>query len=612
MFRYFALSWEPADKQASSAASLIRSHFLSREMGWAVHDICSGYVLLYAGTAPNAWQVLPLTGQPGAVVGSLFSRTANAGLDSPVSAFDAAASLRIVRSSGRELIDRYWGRYIAFLRHTENGRPIVIRDPQGWLPCFITAHCGVRLVFSDLNDCLSLGICRFTTNWHFVRSYLCAPGVLARGTGLNEVQELVPGEQVILEGETLRYSSLWTPSAIAQDNPLEDFDQAAQETRRVTLSCISAWARCYPRIVMLASGGLDSSIVLHGLKQAACSPAVRCLTYYYPDSAVEDERAYARLASRHADCELVEAAESTGATPFESLPKIHCSAKPGNYQALLRHGAVEARVAREFGASAIFCGVGGDQIFFQLAGSLSPAADFIRHRGVRTGLGSIVLGLAESQRVSALAVIAFALRHALSRDIGDPLETALRFQRLTHPDIIAAVLDDRRYIHPWLSNLRALPPGKRMHVGNIVFANDPYEAIHFPGRPDVMAPLVSQPLIELMLRTPTYILAHNGVDRATARAAFEASLPDGILRRVAKGGMNKLVFDLFRKQLGFLRQFMLDGVLVNEGLLSRPRIEDVFTRASQDLLPEIVEIVCLHVSTEAWLRRVSESLLRIP
>src|SRR5258708_9661634 len=111
------------------------------------------------------------------------------------------------------------------------------------MPCILTTHSGVNLVFSDLEDCVALGIRHFTVSWEYIRGLLAYSGYQSRETALNEVSEVQLGERVRFSGDTVHRSLEWNPLAIAQDNPIQDPETAVAELRSTTPACIPVWAQ---------------------------------------------------------------------------------------------------------------------------------------------------------------------------------------------------------------------------------------------------------------------------------------------------------------------------------------------------------------------------------
>jgi asparagine synthase (glutamine-hydrolysing) len=114
---------------------------------------------------------------------------------------------------------------------------------------------------------------------------------------------------------------------------------------------------------------------------------------------------------------------------------------------------------------------------------------------------------------------------------------------------------------------------------------------------------MSQPLVELCLRTPTYVLIRNGMDRATARRAFAPDLPPEIIKRRNKGRVDQHIRNVMDANLNFVRDMLLNGRLVKAGLLDRRNLELYLTRERSPADFQYSEILHEHLCVEAWLSR---------
>jgi asparagine synthase (glutamine-hydrolysing) len=91
------------------------------------------------------------------------------------------------------------------------------------------------------------------------------------------------------------------------------------------------------------------------------------------------------------------------------------------------------------------------------------------------------------------------------------------------------------------------------------------------------------------------------MDRSTARRAFAPDLPPEIIKRRRKGRIDQHLRDVLDANLGFVRDFMLNGRLVKEGLLDRNNLETYLTRERSPANFEYADILQQHLCTEAWL-----------
>ncbi len=615
MYRYFVLSWSPRDAQAVAATRSLRERLLGRRSGfiWKLAFESVGLAAFHAELEAGASETFLLDQNCGAVFGRIFNRD----MPDPAAAkrinFDGDESSKIVQTGGRRLFERYWGRYVAVVQDAATCETWVLRDPSGHMPCFLVTHQGVQLVFSDLEDCIALGALEFTVSWDYIRSFIAYSGYQSRQTALREVSELQLGERVRFSGNSIHRSLEWDPLAIAQTDPLQDPDTAVTELRRVTRECIHAWAACYPRIIHSLSGGLDSSIVLSCLKSAPSQPEVTCLNYFGtgPD---EDERKYARLTAAHLGAELIEHRLTVQEAKLDQLLQLRRSPRPWFYLYELEHSRFEMQLAAERGVQGFFSGSGGDGVFFQAHAELA-VTDYLFDHGVGADLLRVAVDAARVSRKSIWPLLVNALRSRLVTPQIHPLRMpGIPGRSIVSPEVLNAGKRNPDLIHPWFAerSMRGVPPGVLWHSMTVSAAPAFYPSLESGPSPERPMPLLSQPLVELCLRIPTYVLIKNGMDRATARRAFAQELPPEVIKRRNKGRIDSHIRDVLDANLDFVREVLLNGRLVKEGLLNRRNLERYLTRERSPAGFEYSEILQEQLCVEAWLSRWLDSREWVP
>ena len=148
-----------------------------------------------------------------------------------------------------------------------------------------------------------------------------------------------------------------------------------------------------------------------------------------------------------------------------------------------------------------------------------------------------------------------------------------------------------------------LPIGKFRQVQELINAFGYYDPFLREAAPEPVNPLLSQPLVELCLSLPTWLLTRGGRGRALARRAFAHDIPREIATRQSKGGMEEHVALILQRNLDFARGLLLDGQLVRQGILDRGQVE----AALAGRLPTVGTLSALHdaIAVEAWSRLVT-------
>jgi asparagine synthase (glutamine-hydrolysing) len=599
VFRYIALAWD--DRIAAHRAAAMRmSHALREYDGCQAVLLRSGLHVYTAGARQgvNGAYVLPC--DRGVVLGRLFRRhelgQAVAG-DVQLGTEDAD---QILRTDGRALIRDYWGRYVAFLPAPSGGTQM-LRDPCGTLPCWRMHHAGVGIGFSWLEDVLQAlpDIPLPSVDWDGLGACILLGHLGGRDTALKGIHQVPPGESTPLVPGIGTPELLWNAVDIARDGAHKELADAMSQLRRTTRACVQAWAACYDPILLRLSGGVDSAIVLSCLDRNGEEGRVTCLNYHSPGSD-SDERSYARLAAGRAGRPLLERQRDPD-FGLEQVLDVARMPMPGSYVGRMGTSRMDAEEAAALGAPAMFTGGGGDQLFFELRCTW-PAADYLRTRGLDRGFPNAALDAARLGRVSVWQAIRQAAIDSLHPT--DPCDGSGRHLMLARPQALAPTWQRARFVHPALHAAHRLPIGKLHQVHDLSCAFDYYDPYQRQAAPELVNPLLSQPLVELCLALPTFVLTRGGRGRALARQAFAGDIPAEIAGRRSKGGMDEHIAAVLQRNLPFARNLLLDGELLRRGLLDRGRLEATL---SGRISPQAAHVGEVHncIAIEAWLQRWS-------
>ncbi len=513
---------------------------------------------------------------------------------------DAHESAQIVATGGRRLVDLYWGRYVAVIADPARGRTRVLRDPTGGLPCFHVEFEGVHLYCARIEDIASLKDLRFSINWIYVAGVLCRSRIESRATGLREADQVLGGECAEhARGATVQRHVLWSLLAHAKEGRrIDSLADARTELREAVRASVRAWASCYERILFLLSGGLDSSIVLTCFERDR-SPKLVCVNLHSPGSN-SDERGYARLMAESERCELIEV-ERDPSVGLDALSRVRSSGIPQEYFFFIDEGRPEAALAAAHGATATFSGIGGDQLFARSHAYLG-VQDFLELHGIRRQLLTIALDAARAERNSIWSVLGKATRAAILRRRWTLAEEpAADRSSLISADAWTSSMQDASLMHPEFIAPGRVPSGKLWHAYSLL----PAWTYHNPlgsltNDVEYVAPLLSQPLMELAMRIPTWMHAKGGWERSLARYAFKNDLPRRIAMRLSKGGQEEYAAILLKQNLGTARELLVDGYLERAGLIHRPAVVNAVTDIGRFSPGNASLFACL--STEAWVR----------
>ncbi|OWQ94308.1 hypothetical protein CDQ91_15055 [Sphingopyxis witflariensis] len=458
-----------------------------------------------------------------------------------------------------------WGSWLSFTApsrgHLHAARAALTGLPLYWVRCG-----DGLLLFSHLALALDAGL-SLRLDVDFVRHLLAYNNLRTERTGIAGVQELLPGTSLSSScvGDLFRCDvrcdwSPWPFAATAHPR-----GTAAHEVERMVDLCVAAWASSRPTILVELSGGLDSSIVAASLSQWGSRVAAVNVATSSPDG---DERRYARAVAARLDIELAETLYSADNCDL-TRPPAFPSPRPASFAVLDGIDAALGAAASAAGTASLFSGIGGDNVF-ALTRSVAPLLDAVRARGPGVTALRALADLARVGNVSLWRALRLSGRQWRSG-------TEARWPR-DESYAVSGALPREAFLHPWDAGIDKVPYGKRLQVQAIRRIMD------FLDRParwydrDVVAPLLSQPLVELCLSIPSWEWIAGGHDRAVARAAFADRLPAEVAWRRNKGRLETMCAQLFLAQRDALTELLLEGRMAREGLLDRDRIETYLAR----------------------------------
>jgi asparagine synthase (glutamine-hydrolysing) len=603
LFRYIAWIWHRESNSQSQCAQDLSSRLLaSKRHQWNVAVSREELCVFHTGGHPGAVACHPLPDEAGVVLGTVFLRGAasGSGETSRSRAFtcNTVQGKAILSSGGRWLVEMCWGRYVALFGDSGGSTFRVLRDPSGTMPCLVAAFEGLTVVFSHPEDAMSLGVLKPSIDWRYIATHVSQPQLNSHRTALNEISAICAGECFSWNDGQTSGTFLWHPASFARNGPgFEEPDRCVEEVYSTIRHCVHSWASRHDSVLLRLSGGVDSSTVLTCLQSAPHRGSLTAVNCFSRDS-LGDERVYARAAAQHAHCPLVE----LGIEPeldLRSILTVGRSARPGHYFTGLQTGPHESRLAQELQATAIFGGGWGDQLFYRIRNDCA-ATDYIATHGWLSDWLTVARDAAQLSRTTVWSVLAGLLRNRLLRRPWTPFPTDPRQDTYIRPDSYAGS-DPEAFLHPWLQEAKGLPPGKLWHIFLLSAPADFQRPVARDDDPEPIEPLRSQPLMELCLGIPTYVLTCGGGDRLLVRTAFERDLPSIVTRRLSKGFVDEGFQSMVRHNAPFVRELMLDGLLVKQNILDRPKLEralsDGFLRGG----PPQSELFS-HICTEAWLR----------
>jgi asparagine synthase (glutamine-hydrolysing) len=599
MYPYVAFLHDAKNPRAGASARVLIDRFRGAHEHWAPFDEKKGLSLFHAPPAGRSVSATMLPFGRGVILGTIFPKDPHATPRDPI--IDAHAADRILRTQGRYLASHFWGGYVAFLTDADGTVHDVLRDCSGKIPCYILAYDAITIAASNIEDLAGLALPPFSLNLRYLAGFFHEAEIAHRDCALSGVNELLAGECMEIRGARTRYFGVWDPRSICREHIVEDFEDARRQVKTVTQACVNLWAAKYDRVVHHLSGGLDSSVVLGCLTRSTHRPLVTCL-HIESSGTGENERAFAELAADRAGVELVvRPAYAQHAKYDERMFRLPRAPKPSvAHLGMAIDPDLRNLVPSRVRADATWDGQGGDHLFFE-SRAMFPAVDYAFRHGVTGDFPGHVRDAIRLSGESYWGVLRSAIYSGLLRSAWHPgheyRKTAIFLNRELVPDNLADYL-----WQPWSDDSSDLPPGKRLQIGllaRLIHRHRPIPGLQYA---EDHHPLFSQPLIELCLRIPTYVLLRGGVNRALERAAFEDCVPGEVIRREGKGTIAASFMGKIRESMPFVRELILDGVMVRERVIDRSSLEPYLT-CNRPLELRVLWPFLSCVAAEVWARK---------
>lgn len=519
----------------------------------------------------------------GVALGRLFSRS-NFRLEGPDRPLPVRAH---ARDSIANLTRTFWGGYI-YYQEDSDGRATIFRDPSAAIPCYYVAGGDSFAFASDVSALSALGLLEIALDWPAIDELLRFPNHRSQRTALEGVNELFAGFAFAWDPSSDDLTCHWSPWDHVAGDPSLSFESLSDALRTTVEGCIQAWGNCFDRSLVGLSGGLDSSIITVSLAAHGISPTCLTLATHDPDG---DERDYARALCQMLDLPIHERWFSTDDVDLARCSTPHLP-RPIGEPFLQSHDTIARQIAQEFGIPAMFRGNGGDAIFCFMQ-SATPIVDKFLAHGLKPGLWQTIRDVSQMTDASLFEIMVAAMRGGHEQRKSAALKRDDRF--------LASVELGDPPLHPWLRGRHDALPGRATHVEWVLRVQRFAEGYARDDALELICPLQSQPIVETCLAIPSWQCIHGGINRAVVRQAFANVLPAKLVRRNSKGGPAAFCIEILEAFRPKLRERLLDGLLVANGILDRPAIERYLAYEGPVRDNDYLRLLAL-ADTEAWVR----------
>ena len=535
-------------------------HRLSRT-GWR-RKSCSPYIQTFAPSAGRL-EVTPGFDGHGVLIGDVFGTDGR-----PLSpeGRSALGCRRLDVKRARAVCSDYWGRYL-LLRRTD-GETVILRDPSGAVDCVVWRKGGVTFIATSADRAIDPWLPEdIAIDWGEVAALVGRPAEYRHRLPLIGLTPVAAGELRTIEQGRSEGEQIWRPADIYRGRTERNAPDLKATVERATRALAGD-----RRWLAEVSGGLDSAIVAAALTTEQRRNAVGWVNHYV-DNPEGDERLYARDVARLHDFKLTEVRREGLRLDADRLERSADAFRPAANDIDPDYNDDIAHRIEASGAWGSLTGQGGDAVFFQMPTPL------------------IALDEVWERRLRARPVVLHRLSRWLRRPVWPAALAREWREELRHR---------RGWTHPWLDDLRHVPPAKALQISALAFCQTFQGPAQRSRLGPCVNPLLSQPVIEAGLAISVVDLTWGGADRAAARAAFATSLPESVRNRRSKGELGAYYGEAVASRLPFLRDFLLGGALAEAGLIGS-ELSDRLTRDSLLWRGGHSEFLSL-AQVEAWIR----------
>lgn len=527
-------------------------------------------------------------GDEAIVIGALFQR----GGSGRLSALGGSMREMIIATRGDSLLSSYWGGYVAILVGPDRRRCDILRAPMGDLPCYYVNTADALFAGSDLDILIAAGAPLAGVSWPAIIRHLAATDMRRPETCISGVRELTGGQRLSATDDGVTVDARWSPwASAAPERQIFDSTEAMRRLRGAIDHSVAMQASIHERVLLMLSGGLDSSIVATALARA--DRPLTCVNLVAED-ATSDERSYARAVAGALGCPLLERNRDLSSVDLTRSEAARLP-RPSTRSFTQATAAIVRSVADETRATAVVHGGGGDNVFCSLQ-SARPAMDCLLDAKAAGQFWPTVATIASLAQVSiwTVAVRAWRLKRRWARHYPWPAD--LRFLSDDAVAAVGSIID-----HQWLDAPGDALPGKAAHVALVAQAQSVAEGADVEDSVPSLSPLLTQPVVEACLGIPSWLWFDRDRNRAIARDTFADRLPRHVADRRSKGSPDGFIAALYETNRPLIRALLADGVLARAGLLDLTQV----MAALDDPRPVVghahLRILQL-IDAEAWAR----------
>jgi asparagine synthase (glutamine-hydrolysing) len=532
------------------------------------------------------------------------------------SSSDTEVIVHLYEDIGADCVKRLQGMFAFALWDGLRRRLLLARDRVGIKPLYY-ANTGRSLVFaSEVKAVLTDPSIRRQVDPAAIDRFLTYYYLPGNETAISGIRKLEPGHYLVVEGNgRARNESYWDLSFSA---PLlrQSLAQSAEQLHRLLDHTVRDHLISDVPVGVLLSGGVDSTGVLHFASRHAAQQ-LHTFTMGFAGTAVQDERPYARLASR--SYATVHHDTSMSAEEFRNLLPLyvwHMEEPVCEPPAIALF--LVANLARSAGVKVLLSGEGGDEAFagYQNYRNLAALEAIKAGLGPARSLMAPAFGALASagwsrgrhyRELVALAVPDYYLSRTASPDtpFNRLKETLYRGGQLNGVHAGSSALPTRRLFeavtnHPILNQLLYVDTKTWLPDDLLVKA----DKMAMAASVELRVPLLDHRVLEFAASLPAHHKVMGWETKRVLKKALAPHVPEPILRR-RKAGFPIPYDQWMRHDLrDYIHDTLLDPTSFTTEYFEKPVVERLLDaqEAGHGCSKEVFSLLTLELWHERFVR----------
>jgi asparagine synthase (glutamine-hydrolysing) len=543
-------------------------------------------LFLFAAPDNDADTIITLDNNQGILVGKLFDRSTyqKACLSSQVAE-------KLVRNP-KALLTDFWGRYVGAFYNRQNNTATLVRDPQGLSTLFYVLQSD-GVIFANklslLYDALSN---KRSIDFSYIAEYLLDENHALPTTPFKDIFELLPGigltihrdgsatEQLLWDFERLK------PTLITK---VSDFEEELLGTLQ---ACVKAWVADSTGVCIELSGGLDSSSVMVLTRSVLPDTKIIGINYIDSTTSSSNEIEHAQEVAQACDASLL----FVDSKDYRLVDRLPSSLRPDKPNIFLLNSCMDQAIydlANAAGCPVIMNGQGGDHVF------LSPPphnalADYWLEQGLKGSLGTLHT-LSSTYRTSWGTLLYNNLKSLTPWQRSKKILPIIN-KPIVNPELIKNLKSHTYYLH---KTVRDFSPAKALQVQLIAHAISQAEREQRVYPTVTTHPLLSQPIVELALKIPTYQSFGNGFDRVFLRRAVNRIKPLQALWRRHKGHTTGTMLKHLEQEHAVISELIRNGHCMKNNILDKQLVEKYLITVRHGTTDGIFPLLRI-ITAELW------------